>query len=365
MRSSGRRGFTLIELLVVIAIIAVLIALLLPAVQSAREAARRIQCTNNLKQIGLALHNYHSAMGSFPPGKTLGMDSLGSYADWSDWSSLALMLPQLEQASMYNAINFNFLGGTNLGYSVNSTVWNSRLNAFICPSDSNGNSQANNNSYYASQGTTTTQYQGNGATGLFTELRGGWSNGTWWNTGRAYGLGDCTDGSSNTIAFGEGLMGGSLLQIGRGNSYAVNLTAAQAASVDDAYSLVPVGVIPPGPTVTAALQACATAVTTGNFGTTLSNRGNRWGWGAPGMTMFNTIVPPNSQQYNFGSCRYDCSGCGPDESTFSNANSNHSGGANFLMGDGSVKFIKSSIAYPTYWALGTRANGEVISSDSY
>ncbi len=111
MKVSVRRGFTLIELLVVIAIIAVLIALLLPAVQAAREAARRAQCTNNLKQIGLAMHNYHSAVGTFPQGKSMAAQQLnyaGGYAGWTEWSALAEMLPYMEQSPTYNAINFSF-----------------------------------------------------------------------------------------------------------------------------------------------------------------------------------------------------------------------------------------------------------------
>src|ERR1700678_4022279 len=102
-----RRGFTLIELLVVIAIIAVLIALLLPAVQSAREAARRIQCTNNLKQIGLGLHNYHQAVGTFPLGATLVNGGYGAVT-YGCWSAQALMLPYVEQSPLYNAANFSF-----------------------------------------------------------------------------------------------------------------------------------------------------------------------------------------------------------------------------------------------------------------
>src|SRR5215472_10002444 len=94
-----RRGFTLIELLVVIAIIAVLIALLLPAVQAAREAARRSQCINNMKQIGIALHNYHSAVNSLPPGQLEGNN-------WLDFSAHTMLLPYLEQAPLYNAMNF-------------------------------------------------------------------------------------------------------------------------------------------------------------------------------------------------------------------------------------------------------------------
>src|SRR5881409_2773872 len=104
-------GFTLIELLVVIAIIAVLIALLLPAVQAAREAARRAQCVNNLKQIGLAMHNYHSSNGTFPQGHSQSAHQLGysgAYAGWTEWSAQAEMLGFMEQTPLYNQINFNF-----------------------------------------------------------------------------------------------------------------------------------------------------------------------------------------------------------------------------------------------------------------
>src|SRR6186997_3302889 len=108
VRSRRRRGFTLIELLVVIAIIAVLIALLLPAVQAAREAARRAQCVNNLKQIGLALHNYHASYNSFPSGATVGYQDPGVEDGWINWSVHAALLPYLEMTPLYNAINFSY-----------------------------------------------------------------------------------------------------------------------------------------------------------------------------------------------------------------------------------------------------------------
>jgi prepilin-type N-terminal cleavage/methylation domain-containing protein len=134
VRSPARRGFTLIELLVVIAIIAVLIGLLLPAVQAAREAARRIQCVNNLKQVGLALHNYHSANGSFPLGgvqKGFLWDGQSNCLNWR-----ALVLPYLEQGNLSNAINFNVtITANDVDGGAGFTAWMTVPAAFLCPSD--------------------------------------------------------------------------------------------------------------------------------------------------------------------------------------------------------------------------------------
>src|SRR5271156_3050483 len=138
-----RRAFTLIELLVVIAIIAVLIALLLPAVQAAREAARRAQCTNNLKQIGIALHNYHTSFDAFPcgaafqPQSNTGGNCTGGfdYALWDSWSSQGLLLGYMEQQPIYNAANFSWSPQGNIGQPTNSTALDRVISSFLCPSD--------------------------------------------------------------------------------------------------------------------------------------------------------------------------------------------------------------------------------------
>ena len=202
MNPRRRPGFTLIELLVVIAIIAVLIALLLPAVQAAREAARRAQCTNNLKQIGLALHNYHTVMDKFPMAVSKNplwgagdTDGDWGYGRWTGWSAQALLLGYIDQTPMYNAANFALGPGASggmLGSLPNSTVYNAVIASYLCPSDPNAGFDRSN-SYHASIGSTTYESPIN-TPGMFA---------VW----KSYGVSDCTDGTSNTIAFAEALAG--------------------------------------------------------------------------------------------------------------------------------------------------------------
>ena len=158
-----RKGFTLIELLVVIAIIAVLIALLLPAVQAAREAARRSQCVNNMKQMGIAIHNYHNVHNVFPMGASSGIyDATMVYNAKQNLSLHAALLPFLEQTQVYNAINFNWGcedNNTILCYKINFTGTTAQIKAFVCPSDPNAgipdlNNTSNTNNYYGCVGTT-------------------------------------------------------------------------------------------------------------------------------------------------------------------------------------------------------------------
>jgi prepilin-type N-terminal cleavage/methylation domain-containing protein/prepilin-type processing-associated H-X9-DG protein len=340
-------GFTLIELLVVIAIIAVLIALLLPAVQAAREAARRSQCTNNLKQIGLALHNYESAQGAFPynqanynniyPNPPQGGD------DGNSWSALALMLPYMEQTNIHNSINFHFgfnefAGQSGLADPIAGTAVSTTIASFICPSD-NGRGR---NSYRASNGT----------------------NWDWWSREAGAGpmtrnndskISNVTDGLSNTIAFAERNRGD-----GDGSKY--NPGDVYVGVPGSAWGLPTYVVQNPGDQT--ALQAVITDCTAaGRPGAGTPT----WDWGGfywaagdyPGAKM-NFVLTPNSKTP-------DCSpwgGVGAGIGFYS-ARSRHPGGVNVGMTDGSVKFIKDSVALNVWYALATRSGGEVLSSDSY
>jgi len=201
----SRPGFTLIELLVVIAIIAVLIALLLPAVHAAREAARRSQCVNNLKQMGLAANNYQSTYGTYPLRNATNVlgNSTGAIAaiNWGNWSGQAMMLPFMEQTPIYNAANFQVNPGTGPGwgafYVMNTTAREAKIGAFLCPSDGQQLTTGSGirlNSYHGSMGTTTQPWHTGGATGVFAHTL-------------AFDVSAVTDGTSNTIMWGEALLG--------------------------------------------------------------------------------------------------------------------------------------------------------------
>jgi prepilin-type N-terminal cleavage/methylation domain-containing protein/prepilin-type processing-associated H-X9-DG protein len=370
------RGFTLIELLVVIAIIAVLIALLLPAVQAAREAARRTQCVNNLKQLGLALANYSTATGAFPPGIDNSTAYLGKapptqLSTWTSWSAQAMLLPYVEQGPLYNHSNFSwtccYVG--NQANATNSTIYNTRIASFLCPSDGLAG-QLNINSYDGSIGTSTIQYPSDGnTTGIFRVYNNV-------NSTSSVTIAAITDGTSNTIAFGEGLVG----DYSKNDSYRGN---GMSGATDLSGGIIPNTLSGNNAEtdpkdVLAALNSCnafwrSTNLSTCQGYTACDNVGMKqydgqiWALGERGYTLFNTIVPPNSKQYPWHSCRLgaSCPSCAPEASSFINASSNHPGGCNFAFCDGSVRFIKDSVNMLTYESLGTKAGGEVISSDSY
>ncbi|MDR3639598.1 MAG: DUF1559 domain-containing protein [Isosphaeraceae bacterium] len=375
-----RGAFTLIEHLVVIAIIAVLIALLLPAVQAAREAARRAQCVNNLKQIGLALHNYHSSFDNFPTGALQVRDGTGALrgTDWGLWSPHALLLPYLEQTSLFNACNFAVPNQGNAGgntTAMQATAITTVVSGFLCPSSPPAVSpgfpseappslQANapGNNYFASIGSSLNQYSGPYVSGQ--EMGGAASpNGMFQVFGPPLRIADVQDGTSNTIAFSEWRTGDfdatklSVPQdvINVGGTFPPNSGRYQLNQT------MPYG----GAGLNQWLQMCAQQAP-GSLGNADKNRswvGQEWCTGMFARTLGNTVVAPNSR---YPYCATVIWGGDFDGSNGNfGMSSYHSGGANVVMVDGSVKFLKDSTNQTVVWSLGSRAQGEIISADAY
>jgi prepilin-type N-terminal cleavage/methylation domain-containing protein/prepilin-type processing-associated H-X9-DG protein len=317
-----RAAFTLIELLVVIAIISVLIALLLPAVQSAREAGRRAQCVNNLKQIGLAMHNYVESRNALPAAE---MVFLG-LTNGTNFSALSQVLPYLEQSALFNALNFSLPDVA----PTNSTVMLTNISGLICPSD---------------------PYNPNPTLGAQTNYMADMGSGIVWQSslfapntslpmpnGVFYGnsattLAAITDGLSNTGFYSERIVGDATTGIispiadvffdpGAPLTPAQAIAQCQALNIYDPANQIPMVMGVPwvdGQHITLHV----TTPNTRSCGFFIVNR---------------AVMPPSSY---------------------------HPGGVNLLLGDGSVKFVKNSVDLQTWRALGTRNGGEVISSDSY
>jgi prepilin-type N-terminal cleavage/methylation domain-containing protein/prepilin-type processing-associated H-X9-DG protein len=355
METRTRRGFTLIELLVVIAIIAVLIALLLPAVQAAREAARRAQCVNNLKQFGIAVHNYHDVTGSLPPGQLEGND-------WADYSAHVFLLPYLEQGALYNTINFTnvYIIGINQGAywlsTWNSTAWQTKISGFLCPSDIDRltNIQGHNNYVACSGSSPASCSEVDPFNGPFIGPDSGkcFNCANTYTAGRVFSLRDITDGTSNTACFSEKVKGLTVntnrdLLKPISSVFDLALGSMNKNMPNDYYS------------ACRSLNPVVAPLETGQGFTTDPNGvGCVWNSGYPPQTRFTTIMTPNTWSCDYGNGGASIRGA-------HTASSRHPGGVNALFCDSSVKFLKDSIGPQTWWAIGTKANGEVVSSDSY
>jgi prepilin-type N-terminal cleavage/methylation domain-containing protein/prepilin-type processing-associated H-X9-DG protein len=336
----SRQAFTLIELLVVIAIIAVLISLLLPAVQSAREAARRAQCVNNMKQLGLAIHNYHDIHNVLPPGRIWAPNSPTgcgyNFFQCQDTNWFILMLPQFEQGALANAFNYTVgaggpLIGLPVGFFANSTVTATKIGIFQCPSDRDNKFQI------------TPQYVGGALSGPISTKGNyvvSWGNTQWdqqpistnllsvpyllsaFGHMGNIGLNRFTDGTSNSVVMAEILQGqlhdirGAIWQSVPGGSHFESRLAPNK-SVDTYGS--------------------------GVYGDRLN------------QTVFCVNEPP----------ALPCTGGGGDRGSYAGARSRHPGGINSLMGDGSVRFFKDTVNQQIWIQINSIAGGEVISADAY
>jgi len=314
-----RRAFTLIELLVVIAIIAILIALLLPAVQAAREAARRISCRNHLKQLGLALHNYHDVHGCFPQGRGAAIPGV--------FSAHAYLLPFVEQANLQNLVDFSSApttfsigGGTVFDGIANADAASTIVPFFLCPS--NGAERIPGSTFAA------TNYAGNAGSGLVDAGSLDNADGVFFR-GSRIGFRHLTDGTSHTAAFSERLLG-----TGEPTPVASSMTADR-----DVLEL-PFGADP-----NATLCADSAA------GSIFTERGGKWILGNYGNTLYNHALPPNATIW-------DCMDMRQQKARMT-ARSNHASGVHLLFCDGSVRFVANGIAFAAWQAMGTREGGEV------
>jgi prepilin-type N-terminal cleavage/methylation domain-containing protein/prepilin-type processing-associated H-X9-DG protein len=375
----SRKGFTLIELLVVIAIIAILIGLLLPAVQKVREAAARAQCTNNLKQLGLACHNYESTYKSLPPG-ALSNPSGGTTA-----SILVIILPYMEQANLYK--QFDLKSDLNNSAS-NYFARTQNVPIYLCPSDpeQTGLAQVGNVPPGADKTAPTGQYNYVGSIGGTAQMYPtadepavpgntlgifnftpsplpSWTNNVWIVTSKVR-ITDVSDGTSSTAMFSETKRSTVGAGCGSGGGDAYNITNMYLLPVKDA-----------GWSTKTPMFGPLTSNSSGPFAGQTYHC-NAWDWGPTNrisyrgcqyyrgdiaaLEVYSHTVPPNYTGYDCGNLSYSAQKTVGYNSVHAAARSYHQGGVNVCFTDGSVHFISDSISMPTWAALGTRAGGDIV-----
>jgi prepilin-type N-terminal cleavage/methylation domain-containing protein/prepilin-type processing-associated H-X9-DG protein len=338
------RAFTLVELMVCIMVICVLFALLLPAVQSAREAARRLQCAGNLKQIGIAINNYHESVGALPWGS-------GPWG-WNDWSTHTLLLPFIDQVLAYNALNFSngFLPDPNRPVPANVSVTRTTFSVFLCPSDLDRLLSADGHvNYSGNAGSAPNSFYGGGknnfgSTGPYSGvfIFPGAGNAQPPTTLR---FANITDGLSNTAAFSERVKGIGVNNQDRLDSLSPSSTIVELAmqkvdATPDSYRALCMGT--------------GSGANTPMFN--IESVGSRWYCGYAADTRYNHIMCPNSW-----SCAANLVG---DPGAYT-ASSRHPGLVNVLLCDGAVRAVTNSVSVNVWSALGTRANGEVFAQTEY
>jgi len=342
------RGFTLIELLVVIAIIAVLIALLLPAVQAAREAARRAQCINNLKQIGLALANYHDVIGCYPPGVSDEQNGCQQY------SSLPMILPQMEQQNTFNAFNFALISGACFNNAINLTVQRITITTFNCPSDTDRLTNLDgHNNYCANFGSKAFRYSST-PTGPFVVPTTTGGDGVL----KMVSVASVKDGTSNTCAFSERIHG-----IGNGASLQATEAFNSQIPSSNMYNL---AITTDADTYPSALyyQGCKSLAQSSSNIAPVGINGGTYYQELMGDVSYTHVMPPNSLSCVFSSLTPPPgNGDNNHPQGALTATSWHNGGVNAAMLDGSVRFFKNTINNVTWWAVGTINSGEVVSAD--
>lgn len=346
-----RRAFTLIELLVVIAIIAILIGLLLPAVQKVRESAARAKCQNNLKQIGIAVHNYESSYGTLPPYQHTAVfqNANGTQSTASSAGGIfTIILHHVEQAGKYNQWDFNY--DVNADTAIHTSVTpasksqtparTSDVPIFLCPSDASKNNYfgAGRLSYHGSHGAIANVRDATGAGGIFSMPFPSAGQ-----TMIGYSVVTIVDGSSNTAMFAEVIRGTQDYNSAtRDNTTVLRDTTWNATNGQG-------------------LPSCANGTENGSR---LYYTGHQYYRALPFLQTYSHTLPPNwNRKVVSGTQRYNCGLATDLNQMHVAASSYHSGGVNVGMGDGSVRFVRDSISFSTWQAMGTRSNGDIVQND--